>query len=65
MPKGLTHECKNDWFCYQLCTLVNNGLELAIASTCDYFLCFFLARITDVSMALQDQAYSEDECDGR
>lgn len=42
--KGLPHECKNDWFCYQLCTLLNNGLQLAISSTCDYFLCFFVSQ---------------------
>lgn len=44
VPKGLTHECKDDWFCYQLCTLVNNGLELTIPYSCEYFLCFHISQ---------------------
>lgn len=41
------------------------GLSLQLPLHVTIFSAFLLARIIDVSMALQDQAYSEDECDGR
>lgn len=41
------------------------GLSLQFPLHVTIFFAFLLAKITDVSMSLQDQAYSKGECGGR
>lgn len=53
MPKGLTHECKDDCSCYQLCTLVT-GFSLQFPIHANISSAFVLAEITHMFMSLQD-----------